>query len=80
MSTVEHSGKSSDRKLTVAQPFRNRIESERGNYKAWFANVAEAISSGDRSRLIVTPEAAALTIEIIEAATVSSREGRRVDL
>lgn len=56
------------------------ITSERGNYKAWFENVAEAITSGDRNRLIVTPEAAALTIAIIEAATLSSKEGRRVAL
>ncbi|KAM0786540.1 hypothetical protein ACM66B_001997 [Microbotryomycetes sp. NB124-2] len=56
------------------------VKSERGSYVSWFRNVAEAIQSGDRNKLIVTPEQAALVIEIIEAATVSSREGRTVQL
>ncbi|ORY70655.1 NAD binding Rossmann fold oxidoreductase [Leucosporidium creatinivorum] len=56
------------------------ITSEAGSYRSWFENVADAIRSGDRNRLIVTPEQAALTIEIIEAATQSSREGRTIDL
>ncbi|SCZ87497.1 BZ3500_MvSof-1268-A1-R1_Chr2-2g04963 [Microbotryum saponariae] len=82
----------------------HKIETETGNYKAWFENVAEvsiifpifapcheltkdsdtpstqAIRSKDRSKLIVTPEAAALTIEIIEKATQSSKEGRTIQL
>ncbi|GAA5827447.1 hypothetical protein JCM11251_003817 [Rhodosporidiobolus azoricus] len=56
------------------------IISERGAYGNWFENVADAISSNDRSRLIVTPEQAALTIRIIELAEQSSKEGRRIDL
>ncbi|SGY14877.1 BQ5605_C013g07144 [Microbotryum silenes-dioicae] len=40
----------------------------------------QAIRSKDRSKLIVTPEAAALTIEIIEKATQSSKEGRTIQL
>ncbi|SCV70334.1 BQ2448_1728 [Microbotryum intermedium] len=59
---------------------QHKIETETGNYKAWFENVAEAIQSNDRSKLIVTPEAAALTIEIIEKATQSSKEGRTIEL
>ncbi|GAA6062060.1 hypothetical protein JCM10212_003558, partial [Sporobolomyces blumeae] len=57
-----------------------RIVSQQGRYAEWFANVADAISSNDRSRLIVTPEQAALTIKIIELATQSSKEGRTIDL
>ncbi|GAA5889652.1 hypothetical protein JCM6882_007093 [Rhodosporidiobolus microsporus] len=56
------------------------IISERGAYGRWFENVADAISSSDRSRLIVTPEQAALTIRIIELAGQSSREGRTINL
>lgn len=41
---------------------------------------SQAIHSGDRSKLIVTPEAAALTIELIEAATRSAKEGRTIEL
>lgn len=44
----------------------NRTEG--GAYKAWFVNVAEAIRSGDRESLLVTPEEAAYTIHIIETA------------
>ncbi|KAK4705239.1 hypothetical protein P7C70_g970, partial [Phenoliferia sp. Uapishka_3] len=51
-----------------------------GNYAAWFENVADAIRSKDRTKLIVTPEQAALTIEIVEAAIRSSREGRTITL
>ncbi|KDE07452.1 hypothetical protein MVLG_02317 [Microbotryum lychnidis-dioicae p1A1 Lamole] len=62
------------------QIWAKRIETKTGNYKAWFENFAEAIRSKDRSKLIVTPEAAALTIEIIEKATQSSKEGRTIQL
>lgn len=55
------------------------VESEKGNYKGWFENVALAVRSG-REHLQVTPEQAALTIEIIEAATLASKEGRTVKL
>ncbi|KAK4055839.1 hypothetical protein OIO90_003094 [Microbotryomycetes sp. JL221] len=54
------------------------VESETGRYIDWFKNVAEAIQAGDRNKLIVTPEQAALVIEVIEAAIVSSKEGRTV--
>ena len=42
--------------------------------------VFQAIRSGDRSRLIVTPEQAALTIEVVEAAVRSSAEGKTIAL
>lgn len=57
-----------------------RVNSENGSYKSWFENVAEAITSGDREKLIVKPEQAALTIRIIELAIQSSEEGRTIDL
>ncbi|GAA6010096.1 hypothetical protein JCM10207_007557 [Rhodosporidiobolus poonsookiae] len=56
------------------------IISERGAYGKWFENVADALAAGDASRLIVTPEQAALTIRIIELAEQSSKEGRTIDL
>ena len=40
----------------------------------------QAIRSGDRSRLIITPEQAALTIEVVKAAIQSSKEGRSISL
>ncbi|GAA5926349.1 uncharacterized protein JCM15063_000251 [Sporobolomyces koalae] len=54
------------------------VPSEQGNYKAWFENVAEAIENGDRTKLIVKPEQAALTIKVIELAIQSSNEGRTI--
>ncbi|KAK4049143.1 hypothetical protein OIV83_004339 [Microbotryomycetes sp. JL201] len=65
--------------LYTSEGMRN-VKSERGSYISWFKNVADAIQSGDRNKLIVTPEQAALVIEIIEAATVSSKEERTVQL
>ncbi|KAL8278605.1 hypothetical protein RQP46_008897 [Phenoliferia psychrophenolica] len=56
------------------------IRTINGNYPAWFANVADAIRSGDRTRLEITPEQAALTIEVVEAAIRSSNEGKTVSL
>lgn len=43
-------------------------------------NVGNAIAAGDGGLLEVTAEEARLTIEIIQAASVSSREGRTVKL
>ncbi|GAA5986114.1 hypothetical protein JCM5350_004438 [Sporobolomyces pararoseus] len=57
-----------------------KVESLKGDYKAWFENVAEAIEANDRTKLIVTPEQAALTIKIIELAIQSSEEGRTIKL
>ncbi|KAM0750822.1 NAD binding Rossmann fold oxidoreductase [Meredithblackwellia eburnea MCA 4105] len=57
-----------------------KVKTAKGAYVEWFKNVAEAVRSGDRSRLIVTPEQAALTIEVIEAAIKSSEEGKTVSL
>ncbi|GAA5864943.1 hypothetical protein JCM3774_003919 [Rhodotorula dairenensis] len=56
------------------------IPSERGNYRAWFENVGEALQHNDPARLIVQPEQAALTIRIIELAEQSSCEGRTIAL
>ncbi|KAL7416462.1 NAD binding Rossmann fold oxidoreductase [Mrakia frigida] len=61
-------------------PEGKKIESLPGSYGSWFKNVAEAIQSKDPSHLIVTPEQAALVIEVVEAAGLSSREGRRIAL
>ncbi|GAA5891162.1 hypothetical protein JCM5296_004915 [Sporobolomyces johnsonii] len=55
------------------------VKSQAGQYGQWFANVAEAIQTNDPSKLVVTPEQAALTIKIIELATQSSLEGRTLD-
>ncbi|GAA5949103.1 hypothetical protein JCM3765_004012 [Sporobolomyces pararoseus] len=66
--------------LWTKEKGEEKIESLKGNYKAWFENVAEAIESNDRSKLIVTPEQAALTIKIIELAIQSSQEGRTISL
>ncbi|GAA5905992.1 uncharacterized protein JCM6883_002516 [Sporobolomyces salmoneus] len=57
-----------------------KVESEKGEYRKWFENVAEAIESGDREKLIVKPEQAALTIKLIELAIQSSKEGRTIEL
>ncbi|GAA5849092.1 hypothetical protein JCM8547_006440 [Rhodosporidiobolus lusitaniae] len=56
------------------------VVSEKGDYGAWFKNVAEALSSSDPSKLIVKPEQAALTIKILELAEQSSKEGRSINV
>ncbi|GAA5846589.1 hypothetical protein JCM3766R1_007123 [Sporobolomyces carnicolor] len=57
-----------------------KVETLKGRYKTWFENVADAISSNDPTRLIVTPEQAALTIKVIELAIESSRQGKTISL
>lgn len=49
-------------------------------HTGWFKNVHDAISKGDPELLVVKPEQAALTIRIIEAAQIASKEGRTVKL
>lgn len=42
--------------------------------------MADAIRAADPTRLVVTPAQAKLTIELIEAARLSAKEGRTVRL
>jgi len=51
-----------------------------GTYAAWFYNVFQSIRAKDPSLLVVTPEQAALTIQVVEAALESSQSGRKIDL
>ncbi|MGB3077292.1 MAG: Gfo/Idh/MocA family oxidoreductase [Chitinophagales bacterium] len=53
---------------------QGKVESERGDYAAFFENVYGAILSNEP--LIVTPEQARDTIKIIELAMISNSEGR----
>lgn len=64
--------------LYTADAPPKKIPTHRGVYKNWFINVAEAIQRNDPTHLLVTPEQAARTIEIIEIATTSSIEGRTI--
>ena len=57
-----------------------RIVSKPGAYKAFFDNVAQAIHARDRSLVAVTPESAALTIEVLELAIQAAKEGRTINL
>lgn len=59
---------------------KEEVVSRPGAYKAFFDNVAEAIHKGDRSLVAVTPESAALTIEVLELAIQSAKEGRTITL
>ncbi|GAA6025531.1 hypothetical protein JCM11491_000528 [Sporobolomyces phaffii] len=74
----EHAGTLWTRGATGTGGEPTRVESVPGRYQSWFDNVAEAIESKDRTKLIVTPEQAALTIKIIELAIRSSEEGRTI--
>lgn len=66
---------------TLADPSKPiTVPTLKGAYKDWFINVADAVRSGDPSRLQVTPEQAALTIQVIEVAMQSSKEGRTIKL
>lgn len=56
---------------------KHKIISERGNYPAYYEAVAKAILSGGAPP--VTAEEALLTLQIIEAARTSSKEGRVID-
>ncbi|MCF8380292.1 MAG: Gfo/Idh/MocA family oxidoreductase [Bacteroidales bacterium] len=58
--------------------FRGSIESEHGNYMAFYDNIYQAIRNG--AELAVKPEQAADVIRIIEAAYLSDREGRIIRL
>lgn len=55
-----------------------KVESLKGDYASWFANVADALKNG-ADKLIVKPEQAAMTIRVIELAEQSSKEGRTLD-
>jgi predicted dehydrogenase len=53
-----------------------RVETERGDYRGFYANVRDAIEK--RSPLEVTPEQALRTMRALLLAHKSSREGRSV--
>lgn len=57
-----------------------RVTSHIGLYRGFFENVAEAITKKDPSLLAVSPESAALTIEVLELAILSAKEGRTITL
>lgn len=57
---------------------RCAVETERGNYPAYYHNIYDAISGG--AELLVTPEQAYDVLRIIEAAIKSSETGSRVSL
>lgn len=66
---------------TLADPSKpTTVPTLDGAYRDWFVNVAEAVRAGDPSLLQVTPEQAALTIQVIELAMQSSKEGRTIKL
>ncbi|KAK4687183.1 hypothetical protein P7C73_g2950, partial [Tremellales sp. Uapishka_1] len=50
--------------------------SMRGNYPAIYENLHEAITSGDRSKLLVQPEQVIWTAKIIELGLRASKEGK----
>lgn len=63
---------------TSGKKFRGRYTTLPGNYMEFFNNVHSAITSS--SKLIIRPEDALLNIRIIEAARVSSREQKIIQL
>lgn len=62
--------------LRVCEGGTRRIPTVRGDYRAFYANVRDALLG--RSELAVKPEQAWRTIRLIELARESSRDGRRV--
>jgi scyllo-inositol 2-dehydrogenase (NADP+) len=66
--------------LAIAGPggaiVRSRIETEPGDYRIFYANVRDAIRGS--AALEVTPEEGRDTIRILEAARLSSAEGRSI--
>ncbi len=59
---------------------KETVVSKQGHYRAFFENVAEAIHAKDRTLVAVTAESAALTIEVLELAIQSAKEGRTITL
>ena len=62
--------------LTRVGETPRKIETERGDYRGFYANVRDAIEKG--SPLDVTPEQALRTMRAVLLAHKSSREGRSV--
>jgi predicted dehydrogenase len=58
----------------VAGPGPQKVKTERGDYRGFYANVRDAIVHG--ARLAVTPEQALRTMQVIELARQSSQERR----
>ena len=54
--------------------------SEKGNYLKFYKAIARAIQENDESLLPVTAKSSLQSIELIEKAFLSSKEGRRIDL
>ena len=57
-----------------------RYKSVAGNYNALYANLYEAISTRDRSKLEVKPEQATDVLRIIELGQKAAKEGRVVPI
>jgi predicted dehydrogenase len=71
LETKEHWGT-----LSRVDETPRRVETERGDYRGFYANVRDAIEK--RSQLEVTPEQALRTMRALLLAHKSSREGRSV--
>lgn len=63
---------------TSGKSFRGRYETLPGNYMAFFDNVHSTITTG--SEMVIKPEDALLNIRIIEAARVSQKEQKIIQL
>ncbi|MEO7960949.1 MAG: Gfo/Idh/MocA family oxidoreductase, partial [Ginsengibacter sp.] len=59
------------------QHFIGKIESEQGNYSAFYQNIYDTIQG--KARLIVTPQQARNNVRIIELAMQSEKEKRAID-
>ena len=62
--------------LSLVGEAPRKVKTERGDYRAFYANVRDAIEKG--TPLEVTPEQSLQTMRALELAHKSSREGRRV--
>jgi predicted dehydrogenase len=63
---------------TSGKSFRGRYETLPGNYMAFFDNVHSTVTTG--SEMVIKPEDALLNIRIIEAARVSQKEQKIIQL
>jgi scyllo-inositol 2-dehydrogenase (NADP+) len=52
------------------------VRSEAGDYPALYANLYDAITANDPSRLAVKPDEAVIVLKLIELAQKSSHEGQ----